>query len=416
MEPVQLSRATLVDLIDRLLDKGLVIHADIIISVAGIPLIGVNLRAALAGMETMLAYGVMQPWDERTRAWERERRQREELLLKEGEPTLLSMPGAHYYAEGICAAWRWGRLYLTPQRIVLHHGVFNEILFQTPLEEIRGIALQSGLPKRSTRTAETSPCTSDRIAKPPLMSWPNRGDTHRSQTRELWLTLGGGGTARLRTRDVDRLKEALEKSMAERGLSWDESPPPPAWAEGRPSFLAENEEIAYEGKMWHLMTFSSPFELNRVEWKPGRLYLTDSRLCWWYGFDQRVAFEVPIKKIAAATKDMRRIGSTYKEKEVLDVVHGDDGLRRVASFSSGRSVEVWEEILNKIVTAQGTKAGSEEMETCPQCGEEAQARALLETGCSGCGWTSPRPQKSLAPARVPPRPANPQLDGGHVPW
>lgn len=74
MEPSQDSRATLVDLLDRVLDKGLVVYADIIISVAGVPLIGVNLRAALAGMETMLSYGMMQDWDESIRAWEREER------------------------------------------------------------------------------------------------------------------------------------------------------------------------------------------------------------------------------------------------------------------------------------------------------------------------------------------------------
>ena len=74
MEPTRDSHATLVDLLDRVLDKGLVLYADIIVSVAGIPLIGVNLRAALAGMETMLKYGVMQEWDERIRAWEREKR------------------------------------------------------------------------------------------------------------------------------------------------------------------------------------------------------------------------------------------------------------------------------------------------------------------------------------------------------
>ncbi len=81
MEPIRKTHATLVDLLDRILDKGLVINADVIISVAGIPLIGVNLRAALAGMETMLKYGVMQAWDEKTRLWEREHRKRQEVSL-----------------------------------------------------------------------------------------------------------------------------------------------------------------------------------------------------------------------------------------------------------------------------------------------------------------------------------------------
>ena len=74
MKPVRNTNATLVDLLDRILDKGLVIYADVIVSVAGVPLIGVNLRAALAGMETMLKYGVMVDWDEKCRTWERENR------------------------------------------------------------------------------------------------------------------------------------------------------------------------------------------------------------------------------------------------------------------------------------------------------------------------------------------------------
>jgi len=68
MESVTRSQATLVDLLDRVLDRGVVINADIIISLAGVPLIGVNLRAALAGMETMVKYGVMREWDDRIRA------------------------------------------------------------------------------------------------------------------------------------------------------------------------------------------------------------------------------------------------------------------------------------------------------------------------------------------------------------
>lgn len=66
-------QASLVDLLDRVLDRGLVINADVIICLAGVPLIGINLRAALAGMETMVQYGVMNEWDQRIRAREPER-------------------------------------------------------------------------------------------------------------------------------------------------------------------------------------------------------------------------------------------------------------------------------------------------------------------------------------------------------
>lgn len=68
MNPTRDSHATLVDLLDRVLDKGLVLDADLIIHVAGIPLLGVKLRAALAGMETMLRYGIWQDWDAAQRA------------------------------------------------------------------------------------------------------------------------------------------------------------------------------------------------------------------------------------------------------------------------------------------------------------------------------------------------------------
>ncbi|MEK7689076.1 MAG: gas vesicle protein, partial [Deltaproteobacteria bacterium] len=56
-----------IDLLDRVLDKGLVIRADIIISLAGIPLVGINLGAAIAGMETMVRYGIMEEWDKEIR-------------------------------------------------------------------------------------------------------------------------------------------------------------------------------------------------------------------------------------------------------------------------------------------------------------------------------------------------------------
>ena len=68
MDCVARPPATLVDLLDRILDRGLVINADIVICLAGVPLIGINLRAALAGMETMVQYGVLREWDQSIRA------------------------------------------------------------------------------------------------------------------------------------------------------------------------------------------------------------------------------------------------------------------------------------------------------------------------------------------------------------
>ena len=79
MEPTRDLHATLTDLLDRVLDKGVIVNADVIITVSGIPLIAVNLRAAIAGMETMLEYGLMTDWDEMTRFREREIRKKKVL-------------------------------------------------------------------------------------------------------------------------------------------------------------------------------------------------------------------------------------------------------------------------------------------------------------------------------------------------
>ena len=89
MEPTREKNATLVDVLDRALNKGLLINADIIISVADIPLIGVNLKAAIAGMETMLEYGMMRDWDEALRAIAREERAKQ-IVKKEKIITPLS--------------------------------------------------------------------------------------------------------------------------------------------------------------------------------------------------------------------------------------------------------------------------------------------------------------------------------------
>src|SRR4030065_490744 len=52
---------TLADVIDKILDKGLVINADIAVSVTGVELLGIRIRAALASFETAAKYGLEFP-------------------------------------------------------------------------------------------------------------------------------------------------------------------------------------------------------------------------------------------------------------------------------------------------------------------------------------------------------------------
>ncbi|MBI4199252.1 MAG: gas vesicle protein [Chloroflexi bacterium] len=60
---------TLADVIDRILDKGLVINADIRVSVVGVELLGIQIRAAVASFETAAKYGLEFPSGTRLPQW-----------------------------------------------------------------------------------------------------------------------------------------------------------------------------------------------------------------------------------------------------------------------------------------------------------------------------------------------------------
>ena len=357
MEPQRNTNATLVDLLDRVLDKGLVIHADLIVSVAGIPLIGVNLRAALAGMETMLKYGIMQAWDERIRAWERDYRSKKKSALVQGEEIILKMLGAFYSSEGIYTAWRYGYLYLTDERLFLYHGDFGEVLFETPLEKIRGLVIRKG-----------------------------EHFTDKKEREELYLLLEGDKVARLTALDLDQLKEAIEKKMNELGLILQEDPAIPLFEGSAAEFLTEGEQIICSGKMWYLMEAEGIIDDT---WRPGNLYLTDKRLCWYYDFERRVVAEIPLSGIIGSVIEARRRSDDLKKEKVMDVLYATNGTRRVATFS-GAALEEWNQIIKKIISGQGEFQTEEETETCPQCKRTASIKELLEQGCTGCGWVSPK--------------------------
>lgn len=52
-----------VDLLDAVLRNGVVVEADVIVTVADIALVGISIRAAIAGMTTMTQYGVFEERD-----------------------------------------------------------------------------------------------------------------------------------------------------------------------------------------------------------------------------------------------------------------------------------------------------------------------------------------------------------------
>ena len=89
----------LADVIDRILDKGLVLNADISVSIAGTELLGVKITATLASFETAAKYGLEFPSGTKidTPAWEKVHeahaycpecgnRREEKLLIEKGCP------------------------------------------------------------------------------------------------------------------------------------------------------------------------------------------------------------------------------------------------------------------------------------------------------------------------------------------
>jgi len=140
LEPTR--NSALVDLLDRILVKGVILQADLVISVSGVPLIGVNLKAAIAGMKTMLDYGMMEAWDEKIRRYALENSE-EEVPLSWNEEIVLKTCASHYCRDtSLSGVWRPGYLYLTNKRLFLFRKKPAKIMFQVPLKNIKGLTIE----------------------------------------------------------------------------------------------------------------------------------------------------------------------------------------------------------------------------------------------------------------------------------
>jgi hypothetical protein len=168
----------LVEVLDRLLNKGAVLNADLIISVAGVPLIGVTLRAIIAGMETMLEYGIMEDWDKSSR--ELYARLETHLPLFQGEQILYKAFGYLREEEGLIKCWVPGIWNITSQRLILWVKTPGEVIFETPLESLRVLRVPASHEVR----------------------------------RELELVFPGG-SARIALSERDEFEEALAKAAGE---------------------------------------------------------------------------------------------------------------------------------------------------------------------------------------------------------
>lgn len=137
LEPTRDPKATLPDLIEVLLNEGVIVHLDLIIAVADIPLIGVSLKAAIAGIETMLEYGMMRQWDEQTRAWVQ--RSISRSVPFDPDEELIARIAGGIEDRGLYTAWRPGTIYLTNRRLFVFRREPREMLWETGLEAIEAV-------------------------------------------------------------------------------------------------------------------------------------------------------------------------------------------------------------------------------------------------------------------------------------
>lgn len=154
------------DVLQKLLDKGLVLNADLIMFVAGVPLLGVNLKAAIAGIETMLEYGMMEAWDRDTREWyEKEYAEKVPAPLAMNEKIIAKAYGSVWSNRGIVNTWTPGLWYLTDKRLFLWRREATEVVFEATLDEIEGFMVQGGTQVETERGGLYFRCTGGDVGR-----------------------------------------------------------------------------------------------------------------------------------------------------------------------------------------------------------------------------------------------------------
>lgn len=83
---------SLLEVIDRILDKGLVVNGDITLAIAGTDFLSLKINLVIASLETAKRYGIQLPWEK----WEEEKRATESQV---GTPDNLPYGNVPLYEE-----------------------------------------------------------------------------------------------------------------------------------------------------------------------------------------------------------------------------------------------------------------------------------------------------------------------------
>ncbi len=297
MEPQRGSQATLEDLVERVLDKGIVLKLDLIIGVAGIPLIGISLQAAIAAIETMLEYGMMEAWDADSRAQAVAAAQRRELGLEPGEHPVLDLYGSYHHEQGILRVWRPGRLILTDRRLLLVRPVPPEVLFETSISAIAGIG----------RTVVEN--------------------VGQGQREIVSLALADGTVAAIYTAQPALLEERLRERIQPLGQAVTEIP----------AVHTERLDVGAvaEGQLWHRW---APGD-GPVMWKSGWAVLTQTELTWQSDLAPGALLRVPLNEIRGLAIERRELG-VLGRRDVLAVTYMATG-HRIETLFAGQGIDQW---------------------------------------------------------------------------
>ncbi len=308
MEPVREAKATVTDLLDRILETGVILDLDMIIGIAGVPLIGVSLRAAIGAIETMIEYGFMQTWDESTRQYAERELRHKRLPFARDEATLAEMYGSHWAADGIRRVWRPGQLFLTNQRLILYRRMPPEILFEAPLGRIAGVA-----------TAESVRFDKRAVAL-------------------LQVTLDDGQVASFYVENLDLLRAKLSEQLGAMGVATAATATP--WRqdfEAAASF--PDAQILAKGIMWRQ-------DPDAAVWRPGTLFLTDKGLLWWSQNSRRIELRVAAADILNAAVEPRDKNAAPAPNSVLLVRWTDNGQSTTSHFT-GPAVDDWRRAIRR---------------------------------------------------------------------
>ncbi|MFD1212387.1 gas vesicle protein [Arthrobacter sp. GCM10027362] len=323
MQPTRDPQATLSELVDALLNKGVYLDLDLVITVADIPLIGISLRAAIAGMETMLEYGMMEAWDERTRAWVRDSVSRQ-VSLHEGEDVVARMAGGYYWQDPYSAAatWRHGSIYLTTERLIVYRRDPQEVLWQAALGEIAGTDLRTE---------------------------PSVGGEARTR---LLVRTNDGATALLAAAEPGRLKD-LVRNARQGSLETGPGTSGPDSSGSSPAgdSAEEPDTLLFKGDLWY-----QEIRAAGPVWRSGAgRYDSREGFTWQDPGDRRPAIRLQPEEITAV--GMEEADAPAGNSSIL-ILGTAEGTFRVA----GRRVEQWAMLLRGVSGADRRHTGVPEVD------------------------------------------------------